>query len=139
MCHGKTVIQYHERSGSIPGPPEHLTQLGSFLLEDGAEGHGTASPESPGVFVARYSRERRQTASNPGKGKTSSGARGHGSRLHSAEIVYSFVGGDRCEGSANGGRSGAHVFAVLGLNDVLSSTRAMLVAPLDRCLVFNSL
>ena len=90
VCHGRSVTQYHETSG----PPESVTHLGSIQLEDGADGHGNGALESPGVFMAQYSK------------KLSRSAAGHSSRLHSGEIVYSFTGGDQCEGSATGVRFG---------------------------------
>jgi hypothetical protein len=94
VCHGRSVTQYHETSG----PPESVTHLGSIQLEDGEDGEdgqGTGALESPGVFMAQYSK------------KLSKNAAGHSSRLHSAEIVYSFTGGDQCKGSATGVRFGA--------------------------------
>lgn len=48
-----------------------------------------------------------------------------GSRLHSAEIVYSFTGGDQCEGSASGARSGAHP----GLLNLARTRQFQAVAP----------
>ena len=98
LCHGRSVSQFH-----VPpaGPPESLTHLGNIVLEDGTDGQGKAAIKSPGIFVAQYSKKRRRE-------ETGRSAGGHGSRLHSAEIVYSFTGGDQCEGSSNGERSGAH-------------------------------
>ena len=61
-----------------------------------------------GTFVAQYTKKQQQA-----EGSSGSGSGGGGSRLHSAEIVHSFSGGDSCEGAADGQRSGAPIRSVL--------------------------
>jgi hypothetical protein len=88
------TLRQQLRAATLP------THLGSIQMEDGADGlDPKATSKSQGVFMAQYTKKRwRQEISAKDNGA--------GSRLHSAEIVYSFTDGDQCEGSANGARSG---------------------------------
>mgnify|MGYP003341894881 CR=1 FL=1 len=103
MCHGRSVSQFHQTEG---GAVEAMTHLGSIELEDGEDGlDPKATLKAQGVFMAQYTKKRWRQ-------ETGAKDNGAGSRLHSAEIVYSFTGGDECEGSANGARSGAQFLRI---------------------------